>query len=173
LTWSQKMTLLEFNNLPNQKAEEELFKCCGSKNWAKAMLDQRPFRDLDEIDRKATALWMNCDKQDFLEAFTHHPRIGNLKSLEAKFGSTSDWASEEQGSVATAQQKILEQLASANDHYLEKFGYIFIVFATGKSAPEMLEILKKRLNNDPDQEMKIASGEQMKITLIRLKKLLS
>jgi len=167
------MTLSDFNKLNAGQAEKELFKCCGSNNWVKTMVKLRPFQSQDELKKMAADIWMNCEKDDYLEAFSHHPRIGDLKTLKAKFGTTRDWASQEQGGVATAEEKTLEELAGANNQYLEKFGYIFIVCATGKSAGEMLGILGKRLNNDPDQELQIAIGEQLKITLIRLNKLLS
>ena len=167
------MTLTEFNGLILEQAKEELLKCCGSMNWLRAMLNQRPFSSKEEVEQKATQIWMNCDRNDYLEAFSHHPKIGDLDSLKEKFASTSDWASQEQGNVASAQQSTLEDLALANDQYLEKFGYIFIICATGKSASEMLAILQERLNNEPEEEIGIAMREQLKITIIRLNKLLS
>lgn len=136
-------------------------------------MNLRPFAYKKTLLEQARLQWELCGPPDWLEAFTHHPKIGDLKSLEKKFASTRQWAGGEQKGVNTADQQILAALAQGNDDYEKKFGYIFIVCATGKSAGEMLEILKKRLPNQPEEEIQIAQGEQMKITLIRLEKLLN
>ncbi len=136
-------------------------------------MNLRPFAYKEALLEQARLQWEQCGPSDWLEAFTHHPKIGDLKSLEKKFASTRQWAGGEQKGVNTADQQILEALAQGNDDYEKKFGYIFIVCATGKSAGEMLEILKERLSNQPEEEIQIAQGEQMKITLIRLEKLLN
>ena len=104
--------------------------------------------------------------------FQHHPKIGSVAELEKKFASTAKWASGEQAAVKDANQAVLQALSAGNEAYEAKFGYIFIVCATGKSAEEMLNLLKQRLPNSPEIEIEIAKGEQMKITIIRLKKLL-
>jgi len=167
------MTLQEFNSLPEPKASEELLKCCGSGQWVKKMVDLRPFANKQALLEQARIHWDQCGPPDWLETFKHHPKIGDLKSLEKKFASTRQWAGGEQKGVNTADHQILAALAQGNDDYEKKYGYIFIVCATGKSAGEMLEILKKRLSNQPEEEIQIAQGEQMKITLIRLEKLLN
>ncbi len=120
----------------------------------------------------ATKCWDACLEPDYLEAFSHHPKIGDIDSLKKKFASTATWASGEQAGVNAADQATLEQLAEGNNLYEEKFGFIFIVCATGKSAAEMLDLLKQRLPNNREDELKIAAAEQHKITLIRLEKLL-
>ena len=167
------MTIEELNNLPADKTFEELFKCCGSTTWAKQLASKKPFQSKADLLNISDAIWHNCTVQDGLEAFTHHPKIGDLKSLEKKFASTKDWAGGEQAGVNTATQNTLMALADGNEAYLKKFGYIFIVCATGKTAEEMLALLNARLTNTADTEIKIAMGEQNKITHIRLEKLLS
>ena len=113
-----------------------------------------------------------CSEKDWKEAFSHHPKIGDLESLKKKFSSTAGWASDEQSGVNTASQQIIEALADGNKKYEEKFGYIFIVCAAGKSAEEMLAIFKSRLQNSPEVEIEIAADEQNKITKLRIEKLL-
>ena len=167
------MTLQEFNSLSVSRASEELLKCCGSGQWVKWMVDLRSFVTKEALLEQARLQWDQCGPPDWLEAFAHHPKIGDMKSLEKKFTSTRQWAGGEQAGVNTADQQTLEALARGNDDYEKKFGYIFIVCATGKSAGEMLEILNERLPNQPEQEIQIAQGEQMKITLVRLEKLLN
>jgi 2-oxo-4-hydroxy-4-carboxy-5-ureidoimidazoline decarboxylase len=110
-------------------------------------------------------------KEDHMEAFASHPKIGE-KSLREKFGSTADWAEGEQAGASGADEATLTELAALNESYHQRYGYIFLVCATGKSALEMLEILRSRMDNAPDDEIAIAAGEQNKITSIRLNKLL-
>jgi 2-oxo-4-hydroxy-4-carboxy-5-ureidoimidazoline decarboxylase len=121
----------------------------------------------------AEEIWYSCKEDDWKEAFTHHPKIGDIDSLKEKFTSTAQWASGEQSGVNVAAQDILEALVTGNNMYEKKFGYIFIVCATGKSAKEMLDLLLARLRNDPQKEIQIAMGEQNKITKLRLEKLLT
>ncbi|HEX7415295.1 MAG TPA: 2-oxo-4-hydroxy-4-carboxy-5-ureidoimidazoline decarboxylase [Bacteroidia bacterium] len=166
------MTLQELNTLPTNKAFDEFFKCCGSTTWAKQLTGKRAFASKEELLQVSDNIWLNCTKQDSLEAFTHHPKIGDRKSLEKKFASTKEWASGEQEGVNTATQNTLVALAEGNETYLNKFGYIFIVCATGKTAEEMLALLNARINNDAETELKIAMNEQNKITHLRIEKLL-
>lgn len=167
------MTLEELNNLSQQEAFDELFKCCGCTNWANKLSAQRPFESIQDLFSKSDQLWAGATKEDGLEAFQHHPKIGDIKSLEKKFASTKEWAGGEQAGVNTASQVVLQELAKGNADYEHKFGYIFIVCATGKSAEEMLALLNNRLGNDAETELKIAMGEQNKITKIRLEKLVA
>jgi 2-oxo-4-hydroxy-4-carboxy-5-ureidoimidazoline decarboxylase len=165
------MTLNEFQNLALNKQRELLLQCCGSSSWVNKMLTIFPVNDLDEVFNQANLKWHQCNQQDWLEAFEHHPKIGDINSLKEKFAHTGKWASDEQSGVNTANDKVLDDLAKGNNAYEKKFGYIFIVCATGKSAAEMLSILEARLPNDPADELKIAAEEQNKITKIRLQKL--
>jgi 2-oxo-4-hydroxy-4-carboxy-5-ureidoimidazoline decarboxylase len=134
------------------------------------MLGMPPAEDLIDLFEDAEEKWYECSEDDWKEAFTHHPKIGDMNALRKKF-SSDQFAGEEQSSVNQASEKTLQSLKAANRKYEEKFGYIFIVMATGKSADEMLEILDTRLKNEPAQEIKIAMDEQCKITRLRLEKL--
>jgi 2-oxo-4-hydroxy-4-carboxy-5-ureidoimidazoline decarboxylase len=166
------MTLHELNTLPKQQLKEELAKCCGSREWVNKMLLFFPADDLVELLEDAEEQWFKCTAEDWREAFANHPKIGDTESLKKKFASTATWASGEQSGVNTASAEIIKALADGNRQYEEKFGYIFIVCATGKSAEEMLEMLQARLPNDPEEEIEIAADEQNKITKLRLEKLL-
>ncbi len=166
------MTLHELNILPQPQLKEELLKCCGSATWVKMMMAYFPADDLVEILEDAEEMWYACSKEDWKEAFTHHPKIGDVESLTKKFASTAEWASGEQSSVNVASKETIEALAEGNRLYEEKFGYIFIVCATGKSADEMLDLLQSRLKNSPNEEIQIAADEQNMITKLRLEKLL-
>jgi 2-oxo-4-hydroxy-4-carboxy-5-ureidoimidazoline decarboxylase len=167
------MTLIELNNLPINQLQQELFKCCGSTKWANELATFFPLNNEKEIIKKSDEVWHKCNEQDFLEAFTHHPKIGDIESLKKKFAATANWASNEQSAAATASQQILEALAKGNNAYEKKFGYIFIVCATGKTAEEMLAILLNRLPNRREDEIKIAAAQQNKITHLRLIKLIN
>lgn len=166
------MTLHEFNTLPHESLIAELSKCCGARAWVQRMLPFIPADDLVELLEDAESQWWLCNEEDWKEAFTHHPKIGDLDSLKKKFANTAVWASGEQSGVNTATDEILNALAEGNRLYEEKFGYIFIVCASGKSAEEMLGMLNERLKNNPEDEIRIAADEQNKITLLRLEKLL-
>ena len=165
--------LARLNKLPPEKARAEFLRCCGSARWAEAMLQRRPYRSPAQLFGAARTAWESLHREDWLEAFGQHPRIGDLASLRTRFASTSEWASGEQGAVAQASEQILVQLSDGNRRYEQKFGYIFIVCATGKSAAEMLSMLEFRLPNSPAVEIRIAATEQAKITRLRLEKLLS
>jgi 2-oxo-4-hydroxy-4-carboxy-5-ureidoimidazoline decarboxylase len=167
------MTLHDLNILPKEQLKEELFKCCGSKTWVEKMLPFFPADDMTELLYDAEDQWYECTEADWLEAFTHHPKIGDMDSLKKKFATTAGWASGEQGAVAQASEETLQALARGNEAYEKKFGFIFIVCATGKSADEMLQLLNERLPNDRAHEIVVAMDEQNKITQIRLQKLLS
>lgn len=165
------MTLREFNALSTDEAIKDLLRCCGSRRWAMQMAARRPYASLDAVLQTADEVWAKMDRADFLEAFSHHPKIGDVASLRAKFAATANWAAGEQAGVQAASEDVLRQLAEGNELYEKRFGYIFIVCATGKSASEMLALLRERLRNRADQEIRIAAGEQAKITRIRLGKL--
>jgi 5-hydroxyisourate hydrolase/2-oxo-4-hydroxy-4-carboxy-5-ureidoimidazoline decarboxylase len=167
------MTLNEFNSLAKDKAAEMLLTCCGSQAWVSAMLASGPFTDVSVMAKQAGKIWYeSCKEPDWLEAFSHHPRIGDMQSLKEKFASTAHLAGDEQAAVQEASDEIIRELANANLEYEKKHGFIFIVSASGKTANEMVGLLKYRLNNSAADEKHIAMGEQQKITLIRLKKLI-
>ena len=162
------MDLQDFNKLDKEAASKMLFSCCGSTNWVKQVMEHFPFRDESSLVAVAEDTWYNkCTEADWRESFTHHPKIGDVKSLTEKF------AGKEQAAVGTASVEVIEALAKANQVYEEKHGFIFIVCATGKSAEEMLRLLNDRLKNSVAEELSIAMGEQHKISIIRFKKMLN
>ena len=167
------MTLTALNALPPEQLNEALSKCCGATAWIQKMKNEFPVKDEDKLLEAAARNWHSCSENDWKEAFTHHPKIGDLHSLQQKFATTGQWAAGEQAGAIDASTVILQAFSKGNQLYEDKFGYIFIVCATGKSAPEMLSILTERLKNTAAEEIKIAMNEQEKITAIRLKKLLS
>ena len=166
------MNLETFNNLSSEERQKELFKCCGSTKWSQ-VIAKDTFTSVEELKKKSDSVWFSLDEKDWREAFSHHPKIGDVASLKKKFASTSAWAAGEQSGINAASEEILADLKNKNDEYENKFGFIFIVCATGKSAGEMLDLLKKRLINNPAFEGRVAAEEQNKITHLRLDKLFS
>jgi 2-oxo-4-hydroxy-4-carboxy-5-ureidoimidazoline decarboxylase len=158
------------NALSDDEARAALTRCCGSSRWVDAMLGRRPFSSTAALMGDADAAWAALGRDDFLEAFAHHPAIGSSGGAPA-LAETAAWSREEQAKVADAGEETRRRLRAANEAYRARFGYIFIVCATGKSGPEMLALLEARLHNDPERELAIAAGEQSKITKLRLEKL--
>lgn len=158
----------EIDHATPDAAREILSRACGSSRWVDRMMARRPFGRDAKLLSVARVEWFGLTEADWLEAFSHHPRIGDRASLEARFPMTHDLSSHEQAGVAAARAEVLNALAEANEQYLERFGFIFIVCATGKSAGEMLGLLRDRLNNDRATELRIAADEQSKITALRL-----
>lgn len=167
------MSLESLNALPAGQASQEFLKCCGSARWATAMTERRPYKSLEELTRAASDLWWMLEQSDWLEAFRSHPKIGEKKAAAEVSTQSKQWSGQEQAGVQSAAQDTIDSLAQLNREYEEKFGFIFIVCATGKSAGEMLNILRQRLQNDSDTELPIAAAEQAKITELRLKKLVN
>ncbi|HSP81662.1 MAG TPA: 2-oxo-4-hydroxy-4-carboxy-5-ureidoimidazoline decarboxylase [Myxococcaceae bacterium] len=161
------------NALPPEEASAELLRCCGSTRWAEAMMRARPFRNVAHLLVEAESLWEIMGPEDWLEAFRHHPRIGDLSRLRERYAATSAWSTQEQKGVVGADESVLQGLAEGNRAYEERFGFLFLVCATGKSAEEMLALLRERLKNEPEQELRIAAAEQGRILRIRLEKLLA
>ena len=158
--------------LPTDQRQQAFESCCASPTWIQRMMSSGDFRYDVEVLRQAEDSFTNLGETDLLEAFSAHPRIGDVDSLRKKYANTKTIASGEQSGVDSATEEVLQRLANANDEYFDKFGFIFIVCATGKSAKEMLEILEARLPNDRDVELANAANEQVKITKIRLRKLI-
>ncbi|MCG8425103.1 MAG: allantoicase [Proteobacteria bacterium] len=164
-----RSALARLNASSDEEFETDMLACCGSSAWGQAMAEARPFADVASLVRTADQAWSKLDKFDWLEAFAAHPRIGESK--EGGDRSIS-WSRNEQSGLANASDAELDRLAEANRSYYEQFGYTFIVYASGKSAAKMLSLLRERLDNDADEELKIAAEEQRKITRVRLGKLL-
>jgi len=158
------MRLEALNELDQAAAIRELLRCCGSTQWAREMAASRPFGTAEAIAQTSDTIWSSLTRADWLEAFAAHPRIGD----HAAFA----WAAAEQSGTAKAPDEVRAQLAVKNRDYEARFGYIFIVCATGQAAEAMLAMLDERLTNDPDDELHIAAEEQRKITQLRLAKLL-
>jgi 2-oxo-4-hydroxy-4-carboxy-5-ureidoimidazoline decarboxylase len=162
------------SSMDEPSARAALTRCCGASRWVEAMLARRPFPSDEALLREADDAWAAASREDVLEAFAHHPRIGaNLDELRARYASTSAWSSGEQRGVQAASEATLLALREGNLAYEARFGHIFIVCATGKGADEMLALLRARLPNDPATELGVAAAEQGKITRIRLAKLVS
>ena len=159
--------------MSRSNAEEEFLKCCGSKKWAQQMVAARHYRSLDDLIAGADRIWWSLKPQDWLEAFHSHPKIGEKKAAAATAVQAQQWSEDEQSGIRNSAQQTLFALAELNRAYEEKFGYIFIVCASGKSSEEMLAILRERLENNADEELRIAAAEQAKITQLRLRKLLA
>jgi OHCU decarboxylase len=160
------------NSLSHANAGAEFLKCCGSQRWAYAMTAARPFANVDELLTKADSIWRALSKGDWLEAFRAHPKIGEKKAAAAQSEEARKWSAQEQSGIRDAATDTMGALAAGNQDYEHRFGFIFIVCATGKSSKEMLAILSGRLQNDAATEMGIAAEEQQKITRLRLEKLL-
>jgi 2-oxo-4-hydroxy-4-carboxy-5-ureidoimidazoline decarboxylase len=150
------------------EARAFLTTCCGSSRWVERMLERRPYASDAQLVAVARAEWFALTAADWREAFRHHPKIGDRAALRARFPATAELSEREQHGVAAASDETLDALAEGNRAYEEKFGYIFIVCATGKTAEEMLALLRARLPNDPRAELVVAAGEQAKITELRL-----
>jgi 2-oxo-4-hydroxy-4-carboxy-5-ureidoimidazoline decarboxylase len=172
MTTSLQANLERLNSLPTSEAESELAKCCGSKRWAQKMIQARPFANWNELTTRAEQIWWSLDPIDWLEAFQSHPKIGEKKATAATGVEAQKWSEDEQYGIRNSSQQTMDALAVMNREYEKKFDYIFIVCATGKSSKEMLEILRARLDNPPEDELRIAAAEQARITQLRLKKLI-
>jgi OHCU decarboxylase len=163
--------LERINQAGKAEAESQFRDCCGSTKWASLMASARPFATSDELINTATAIWNEMEPADRLEAFKAHPMIGETKAAPAQQARSAKWSAGEQAGVSSADELLKNELGAANRAYYEKFGFIFIVCATGKTAAEMLELCRERLVNNRETEIMIAAGEQEKITEIRLMKL--
>jgi OHCU decarboxylase len=166
------LSLANLNSLSNSEAKAEFLKCCGSQRWACAMTAARPFADVDELLTNADSTWRSLSPEDWLEAFRAHPKIGEKKAAAVQSEEARKWSAHEQSGIRNAATDTLAELAAGNQAYEQRFGFIFIVCATGKSSEEMLAILQERLQNDAETEIAAAAEEQRKITRLRLEKLL-
>ena len=166
------MKLEKINSLDTDKAKAELFKCCGCTNWVNQIMEYFPFDSVEKLKTDSDSIWFTCTEEDWKEAFSHHPKIGEKKIDDTKFSETKNWAEDEQSGVKQATSEVLTELIEANQEYESKYGFIFIVCATGKSAQQMLDLIKARMNNSISNELSIAAIEQNKITHLRIDKLL-
>ena len=160
------------NELPADEAEYVFRDCCGSVEWSRQMAESRPFAMLENLFRRADEVWHSLSTSDQLEAFAAHPKIGSTKSAPTQQHRAASWSANEQSGMEAADADVRRRLAEANSLYEAKFGFIFIVCASGRSAEEMLSKCQSRLGNSLETELKTAAEEQRKITEIRLGKLL-
>jgi allantoicase len=163
----------KLNRLPRLKAVRTFLDCCGSRNWAGQMAAQRPFANDAKLFTAADQIWSELPPKDWLEAFQHHPPIGGKRSKARQSAAASRWSTKEQSTAQAAPREVLEALATENRAYAEKFGYVFLICATGKTSEEILHALRQRMPNNPETEMRLAAEEQRKITRLRLEKLLA
>jgi OHCU decarboxylase len=152
------------NRLAAGDLREALQRCCGSDAWVERMMDARPFEGPRALFDAADRIWRSLGPRDWLQAFAAHPRIGDR--------TAAGWSAGEQKRALASDGDILTELADSHRGYEARFGHIFIVCATGKTAAEMLSMLRARLGNDPETELQTAAEEQRKITRLRLEKLL-
>jgi 2-oxo-4-hydroxy-4-carboxy-5-ureidoimidazoline decarboxylase len=165
--------LERWNHLPAEDAVKEIHPCCGSKVWSEEMAGRRPYGDVTTLLAASDETWSNLAAADWMEAFRSHPRIGETRAARSASAQSATWSSQEQRDVAAAGEAVRSALAEANQRYEQRFRHIFIVCATGKSAPEILEILLSRLHNDQQTELREAVEQQRQIIHIRLEKWLS
>ncbi len=160
------------NVLPTNEAEKELLKCCGSREWAARVIAARPFNSVNDLILKADQIWWSLEPRYWLEAFHSHPKIGEKKPAAATAAEAQKWSADEQSGTRDSAAETMAALAELNREYEERFGFIFIVCASGKSSEEMLSILRHRLSNSREEELQIAAAEQAEITQLRLRKLI-
>ena len=162
--------LARWNRLSDEEAAEEILACCGSATWARELVARRPLDDEASLVTASDEIWGQLGAQDWMEAFAKHPRIGERGAPQIASAQSAAWSAQEQQNVGTAAESVRGDLAEANREYERRFGRVFIVCATGKSAHEVLGILRRRLRNDHATELQEAAEEQRKITNIRLQK---
>ena len=150
--------------MPADAAEQALRPCCASTRWCRGMARRRPFRDVVDLHRAADEVWWSLDPKDWREAFAAHPRIGERGT---------GWSGQEQAGTRGASADTMTRLARGNLEYEKRFGHVFLICATGRNADEMLANLEQRMTNDPADELRVAAGEQARITHLRLDRFLA
>jgi 2-oxo-4-hydroxy-4-carboxy-5-ureidoimidazoline decarboxylase len=160
------MTLHDLNGAREELAREALLACCGSEAWVMRMAANRPFADTETFEAQAEDVWWQLTDRDWLDAFAKHPKIGQKRD-------NAKWSAAEQAGMTAAGRDASDLMYRRNVEYENRFGFIFIVCATEKTAEEMLSLIDQRMGNEPAAEMRIAAQEQAKITRLRLRKLLA
>ena len=165
------LTLAQLDTMPEAEAAFKLAACCGSSKWVSGMVARRPFHTRDKLLAASDEISLTLHSSDWLEAFAHHPRIGEKQAGAIISATAADWSKGEQSASSRASEDTRAALIEANAEYEKKFGFIFIICANGRSAEEILGALRERLVNEPDAEIFIAAREQQQITRLRLEKL--
>jgi OHCU decarboxylase len=163
----------DVNSMSADRAAVLLVDCCGSSRWVTRMVERRPFDSRNGVLAAADEIWRSLSPADFLEAFAHHPRIGEQSGAIPQGRQGSEWSANEQSALDAEDRELREELREINREYERRFGYVYIVCATGKTGAELLEIARNRLTNDAETELAVAAEEQRKITGLRLEKLLA
>jgi OHCU decarboxylase len=163
----------KLNRLGAEEARAALLACCGSTRWAAEVASLRPFWDAGQLLRIGRRVWLEVEVEDRLEAFRAHPRIGESKAAADTGEEARRWSEGEQTRARDASAATLDEMARANREYEERFGFIYIVCAAGRTAEEMLALLRERIGNDRETELRVAAEEQWRITELRLKKYLN
>lgn len=154
------------NSLPREEALEQLLPICTSRRWAEAMADHRPFSDMAQLQRTAESVWVGLGPDDWLEALEGHPRIGE------KGGASEEHSRQEQAGMQEASDSVRSAIAAGNRQYEERFGHVFLIAAAGRKPQEILAELNRRLENGPQEELRVAADEHRRITRLRLDRML-
>ena len=164
--------LAAWNAAGESQAIEAMIACCGARRWAEAMAAQRPIAGVEVLCAAANREWSRMEEADWLEAFARHPRIGERspRHFAQATAKSEAWSKQEQAGAASAAARVLEELAEGNALYEQRYGFTYIVCATGKTAEEMLAILKRRLASGRATELCEAAEQQRQIMQIRLRK---
>ena len=157
-----------FDALSSYEAASLLETCCGATAWVNGMVERRPFRTLGRLVDAADDVWWSLGPEDWREAFDHHPRIGERTAAATQSDQAQRWSTSEQQAASRAGKDVQDALVRGNEEYEQRFGHIYLVFAWSKTAEELLAMLHERLTNDPATELRVAAGEQAKITRFRL-----
>lgn len=165
-------TLASWNASSAASALAAMIACCGARRWAAAMVELRPIASSAELTEAADRIWSTMEEADWLEAFACHPRIGERRTAQASTQSVA-WSQQEQSSAKCATEPVLAKLAAGNALYEQRFGFTYIVCATGKGAEQMLSILHCRLAGDRATELRESAEQQRQIMQIRLGKWLN
>jgi 2-oxo-4-hydroxy-4-carboxy-5-ureidoimidazoline decarboxylase len=158
--------LRELNTLPRQAAVEQFLSICSSHRWAGSMADARPFGDEAQLQRTAESVWLGLGPDDWLEALAGHPRIGE------RGGAAEEHSRQEQAGMQEASQSVRAAIAAGNRQYEERFGHVFLIAAAGRRPQEILSELTRRLDNSPEEELRVAAKEHARITRLRLERIL-
>ena len=165
--------LERFNRMSRRQLQRELLDCFGSREWAKRMAARRPFTSAERVYSAAEELWRSLGAEHWLEAFHYHPRIGERRAKAKQSRKSRNWSAEEQSGMDRAPAETLGELEHLNRDYEARFGFIFIICASGKTPEQILQALRQRLGNERETEIRIAAEEQRKITRFRLERLLT
>ena len=168
-TQTRSAVLDRWNHIDAETAAREILPCCGSHAWADGLAARRPYASPQQLFEASDAIWLALDEAAWREAFDSHPRIGQQHARAATAESLA-WSSQEQRAAMSQDDAVKLALAEGNRQYEERFGRIFIVCASGRSAAEILALLEQRMQNSADAEMLEAAEQQRQITQLRLRR---